>query len=135
MKSAAYRPGDPDTQHEIKKCDETCLNHQINDCSNKSRKVNEINNVQSIDDHVTRLAENMNKNCVTETVNDSSVKYPKKRTKSSRKTAIAMNDFNEYLNDKKLQKMGILHLKNHEVNINTNKFYEFNRIVSTVSNI
>ncbi|CAF2440221.1 unnamed protein product [Rotaria sp. Silwood2] len=136
VKYAAYRPGDPNAQQEIKKCEQPVGNQRIDDYCGKQKKLvknsSTTTNVQSVE-RITNPIRNTNQNFANDTMSDCSLKYQKKRRKCSRKllnTTAAIDDFNRYLNQKKLHKMGIVNLKKSKSNRIIDKSFEFNQIVS-----
>ncbi|CAM4925923.1 unnamed protein product [Rotaria socialis] len=106
VKYAAYRSGDPNSRQEIKKCNKTFGIQHINDYCGKPNKLSRTTRVQSLE-RIATSTQNMNQNCTSETISDCSIKSQKKRRKCSRKslnTTAAIDDFNRYLNEKKLHK-------------------------------
>ncbi len=113
MKYAAYRPGDPNTTQEIKKCDQRSSIQSIDDFCGKKKK----------------LAKNTNQNFTNDSMSDDcSLKYQKKRKIIPISTA--MNDFNRYLHEKKLHDLGIIKFKKSKSNKNIHTSLKFNHIVS-----
>ncbi|CAF1357185.1 unnamed protein product [Rotaria magnacalcarata] len=132
VKYAAYRPDDPNSQQEIKKCDPAFGIQHINDYCGKPKKLSRTPHIQSLE-RIAIPTQNMNPNCTSETISDCSIKSQKKRRKCSRKslnTTAAIDDFNRYLNERKLHKTGIIHLKKYELNKKIYESPEFNQIVS-----
>jgi len=113
VKYAAYRPGDPNTTQEIKKCDQRSSIQSIDDFCGKQRK----------------LVKNTNQNFINDSISDDcSLKYQKKRKIIPISTA--MNDFNRYLHEKKLHDLGIIKFKKSKSNKNIHTSLKFNHIVS-----
>ncbi|CAF0907266.1 unnamed protein product [Rotaria sordida] len=136
VKYSAYRPSDPNAQQEIKKCDQPIGIQHIGDYCDKKKKLvknsSTITHVQSIE-RITNPIHNINQNFATDTMSNCSLKYQKKRRKCSRKllnTTAAIDDFNRYLNEKKLHNIGIINIKKCKSNRITYKSFEFNPIVS-----
>ena len=76
---------------------------------------------------------NTNQNFAIGTPSDCSLKYQKKRKKSSTNPPVisaAINDFNRYLSDKKRHGVGAIHLKKSKSIDNIPTPSEFNQIVS-----
>ncbi len=122
VKQAAYRPGDPNIQQEIKKCDQPIGIPSMNDyCSKQKKLVRHSSSIhgQSFERGISPTR-NMNQNAVIDT--------RKKRKKDSTKMlgiTAAKEDFTRYLSEKKLQDVGMMNLKKY---IPTS--FEFNQFVS-----
>jgi hypothetical protein len=128
VKYAAYRPGDPNTQHEIKKCDQTLGIQRVDDHCGKSVKsdMKELDKNTSLLERVLTPSRNRNQNFAVETTNR------KKRKKCSIKKAIVTekDDFNRYLCEKKLHDVGITNSKKIKSKKNAPSSAEFNQSVS-----
>ena len=129
VKYAAYRPGDPNIQQEIKKCDQPLDIQLIDDYCHKQKKLvksSSLNHVQSFE-QIKISKQNINQNCAINTMSDFSFKYQKKRKQNSTMTAI--DDFNRYLYERKLYNIGIINLQTHKLNRNSHSLCKFNPIV------
>jgi hypothetical protein len=140
VKYAAYRPGDPNNQQEIKKCDQPLGFQRIDNYCGKQKKLvkhSSLTHVQLLE-RVTTSTGNTNQNFAIDTINDGSLECRKKRKKYSTKmlglTAVK-DDFTRYLLEKKLQNVGIMNLKKYNSNKNIHTSFEFNQFVSIYYNI
>ncbi len=130
VKQAAYRPGDPNIQQEIKKCDQPIGIPSMNDyCSKQKKLVRHSSSIhgQSFERGISPTR-NINQNAVIDTL-----KYRKKRKKDSTKMlgiTAAKEDFTRYLSEKKLQDVGMMNLKKYHSNKNIPTSFEFNQFVS-----
>ncbi|CAF0891201.1 unnamed protein product [Adineta steineri] len=124
VKYAAYRPGEPNAEQEVKKCDQQLEIQSINNYCGKQKKSikkNVVKNSSSTDDVqlrervTTPTTKNINQNFTNDMDSDNcSLKYRKKRKKCSIKMSLvssATDDFNRYLYEKKLSNVGIINLK------------------------
>ncbi len=140
VKYAAYRPGDPNTQQEIKKCDQSLANERIDDYCGKQKKLvkqSSSTHVQLLE-RVTTPTQNTNQNFAVDTIDDCSLKDRKKRKKDSKKMLVitaAKDDFTQYLAEKKLHDVGIKNLKKSNSIKNIHTWCKVNQLVSISPNI
>lgn len=120
VKQAAYRPGDPSRQQEVKKCDQPVSHQQIHDYCGKQKKLTKhfSSSQAHLLEQVTSRSRNVNQNFTA----DVSDEYSEKNS--------AKDDFTRYLCEKKLQHLGTrnLHKSNSMKNLHT--FLHFNQFVS-----
>lgn len=122
VKQAAYRPGDPNTQQEVKKCDQPIPHHY---CGKQKKLTKQFNaNQTHVLERMTSRTENVNQNFVGDS---SDVCSEKNSRKMSLITAVK-DDFTRYLSEKKLQHLGKmnLHKSNSMKNLpSSSHFYQF----------
>ncbi|CAF1245024.1 unnamed protein product [Adineta ricciae] len=116
IQHAAYRPGDPNPEHEVKKCDQQAtIRHVDNFCGKRKEKKSNESDLRSL----THLKRDRNENCIKETTKDT--ENEKKKKKYSRKILViptVNNGFHRYLHKKKLHSTGIIHLQRSQSNPN-----------------
>jgi hypothetical protein len=125
VKYAAYRPGDPNPQQELKKCDQPLENERIDDYCGKQKKL-----VKRVNNSPTR---NTNQNFADDVVLKD---RKKKRRKDLEKMLVVENakdDFTQYLTERKLHEMGINNFKKSNSIKNLHTSCKLNQLVSIYS--
>ncbi len=136
VKYAAYRPGDPNTQQEIKKCDQPLGNERIDDYCGKQKKLVKQSNSTHVEllERVTTPTRNTNQNFADDAIDDGSLKDRKKRRRKDLEKMLvittAKDDFTQYLAEKKLHDMGIMNLKKSNSIKNIHTSCRLNQLVS-----
>ena len=128
MKQAAYRPGDPNRQQEVKKCDQPIAHQQIHDYCGKQKKLTKhlSSSKTHLLEQITSRSRNVNQNFTADVSDESS----EKNSVNICGINAAKDDFTRYLCEKKLQHLGTrnLHKSNSMKNLHT--FLHFNQFVS-----
>ena len=126
VKHAAYRPGDPSTQQEVKKCDQPVPHQPIEDYCGKQKKLTKHRSASQTHllEQISSRTGNVNQNFLDDS-ND--VCSEKNSTKMCLITAVK-NDFTRYLSEKKLHHYGMKNLPRSSSmkNIHSSShFYQF----------